>query len=448
MTREIQYANPEIKRTKTIDLRSGDPEAKRSEILQYFHNTFDIDEALLEVLASEEAFYQRADPLRHPLIFYFGHTAVFYINKLYLAKLIDKRLDPKYESMFAVGVDEISWDDLDENHYDWPTVSEVQAYRSKVRDTVDQLIRTLPLEMPIHWDHPWWVIMMGIEHARIHLETSSVLIRQLPLKYVREHPLWIPHTESAPAPENSLIPVEGALVQQGKARDHRLYGWDNEYGTFEKQVQPFTASKYLVSNDEYRSFVEDPAGYTDQRWWTTEGWNWRCYLDAKMPRFWRKNGEAYALRLVDREVPMPWNWPVEVNYLEAKAFCNWKAHKDHAPVRLPMESEWVHLRNQYLSEDQPDWKVAPGNINLEHHASSCPVDAFAFGPFFDIIGNVWQWTETPITGFEGFVVHPFYDDFSTPTFDSQHNLIKGGSWISTGNEATRDSRYAFRRHFY
>ena len=72
----------------------------------------------------------------------------------------------------------------------------------------------------------------------------------------------------------------------------------------------------------------------------------------------------------------------------------------------------------------------------------------ASGEFFDIVGNVWQWTETPITGFDGFQVHPYYDDFSTPTFDTQHNLIKGGSWISTGNEATRDSRYAFRRHFF
>jgi len=40
------------------------------------------------------------------------------------------------------------------------------------------------------------------------------------------------------------------------------------------------------------------------------------------------------------------------------------------------------------------------------------------------------------------------DDFSLPTFDERHNLIKGGSWISTGNEATRHARYAFRRHFY
>jgi putative 4-mercaptohistidine N1-methyltranferase len=92
--------------------------------------------------------------------------------------------------------------------------------------------------------------------------------------------------------------------------------------------------------------------------------------------------------------------------------------------------------------------VAPGNINLEHWASSCPVNRFQFGEFYDIIGNVWQWTETPITGFEGFAVHPYYDDFSTPTFDTRHNLIKGGSWISTGNAATRDSRYAFRRHFF
>ena len=52
------------------------------------------------------------------------------------------------------------------------------------------------------------------------------------------------------------------------------------------------------------------------------------------------------------------------------------------------------------------------------------------------------------TGFSGFHVHPMYDDFTTPTFDGKHNLIKGGSWISTGNEATLHARYAFRRHFY
>ncbi len=447
--RDIKYKDASIKQTRTIDLTQGDPEAKRQEILQYFHNTFDIDEAILELLRYEEAFYKRADPLRHPLIFYFGHTAVFFANKLYLAKIIDKRVNPDYESTFAVGVDEMSWDDLNEAHYDWPAVQEVQAYRKQVREMVDHLIRTMPLRMPIDWNSPWWVIMMGIEHARIHLETSSVLIRQLPLDLVRtDHPLWQPCTDQGEAPQNEVIQVEGGEVQLGKAHNHRLYGWDNEYGVYQAEVKPFAASKYLVSNAEFKAFVEDPSGYMKEDWWTSEGWKWRSYLDATMPRFWRKTGSGYKLRLVDREVPMPWNWPVEVNYLEAKAFCNWKAKQIGQPVRLPTEAEWVHFRDQVISADQPDWDKAPGNVNLEYHASSCPVDVFANGPFYDVIGNVWQWTETPITGFEGFRVHPYYDDFSTPTFDSQHNLIKGGSWISTGNEATRDSRYAFRRHFY
>jgi putative 4-mercaptohistidine N1-methyltranferase len=50
--------------------------------------------------------------------------------------------------------------------------------------------------------------------------------------------------------------------------------------------------------------------------------------------------------------------------------------------------------------------------------------------------------------FKGFEVHPLYDDFSVPTFDGRHNLIKGGSWISTGNETLASARYAFRRHFF
>jgi putative 4-mercaptohistidine N1-methyltranferase len=147
-------------------------------------------------------------------------------------------------------------------------------------------------------------------------------------------------------------------------------------------------------------------------------------------------------------IDLPWNWPVEVNQLEAKAFCNWKAADTGLAIRLPSEDEWNRLRDSCDIPDQPWWERAPGNINLERWSSSCPVDFFPFGDFYDVIGNVWQWTETPIYPFHGFRIHPWYDDFSTPTFDTRHNMIKGGSWISTGNEATRDSRYAFRRHFF
>lgn len=436
-----------LRRTRTIVLNAGDPEKKRAEIRQYFQDTFDIDEALLEVLKYDETFYMRADPLRHPLIFYFGHTAVFFINKLILAQLIDQRINPEFESLFAVGVDEMSWDDLNEAHYDWPTVVAVQAYRDKVRATVDELIQSLPLTLPINWESPWWVILMGIEHARIHLETSSVLIRQLPMDQVRKHPLWEICNDIGEPPANQLVPVTAGVVRLGKSRDHALYGWDNEYGASVEQIETFRASQMLVSNCEFLAFVED-GGYRTEKWWTDEGWRWRHYEQAAFPRFWRRDNNDYRLRCMVDEIDMPWDWPVEVNYLEAKAFCNWCSAVTGQSLRLPTEAEWYRLRDSVVDTDQPYWDQAPGNINLEYHASSCPVTTHRFDDFYDVIGNVWQWTETPIRGWQGFVIHPYYDDFSTPTFDTKHNLIKGGSWISTGTEATRDSRYAFRRHFY
>jgi len=428
-------------------LDAGSAEAKREEIRGYFHTTWDIYEKLFDVMSSGESYLVRPDPLRHPVIFYLGHTACFFVNKLVLAKLIPERVNPRFESIFAIGVDEMSWDDLDEKNYDWPEMAAVWEYRRQVREMVDELISTMPLSVPIGWNDPFWVIMMGIEHERIHLETSAVLIRQLPLEYVESTPDWPICERSGDAPANELLPVPGGTVVLGKDRSHGLYGWDNEYGRRESDIPPFRASKYLVSNDEFRKFVDD-GGYATEQWWTTEGWSWRQYVEAAMPRFWRREGEQWRLRCLTAEIPMPWNWPVEINQLEAKAFCNWQAHRTGRPVRLPTEDEWYRLLDISGVGDMPHWDTTPGHLNLDGPASSVPVTENMTAGFGDVVGNVWQHTETPISGFPGFEVHPFYDDFSTPTFDTRHNLIKGGSWISTGNEATRDSRYAFRRHFY
>jgi 5-histidylcysteine sulfoxide synthase/putative 4-mercaptohistidine N1-methyltranferase len=436
-----------IRNTRTPLLNEGTAEEKRLQLREYFHATYDIDEGLFKPFTSNDAFYIRAEALRHPLIFYLGHTAVFYINKLIAANILSKRINPKFESLFAVGVDEMSWDDLNDLHYDWPTVEEVMEYRNKVRETVDRILKTFPLSMPITWDSQAWAFPMGMEHARIHLETSSVIIRQLPIKYLSPHPLWERCLTAGDAPDNSLVPIPPGTVSLGKTKDHPLYGWDNEYGTLTANIEEFHAGKYLVSNREFLGFVED-RGYENKDWWTEEGWGWKAYRKPEHPLFWLKENASYRFRTLLEIIDMPWDWPAEVNYHEAKAFCNWKSAQTSKKLRLPTEEEWFRIRDISEIPDQPYWDKAPGNINLEHYASSCPVGEFRFGDLYDVIGNVWQWTETPINGFSGFEVHPYYDDFSTPTFDERHNLIKGGSWISTGNEATRDSRYAFRRHFF
>lgn len=434
--------------SKTPLLNQGTDEEKRAEVLKYFHDTFSLYESIFECLNGDDAFYIQPNPLRHPLIFYYGHTSVFFINKLNVARLVDARVDAQIESMLAIGVDEMSWDDLNEKHYDWPTVAEVKAYRDKTRAIVDRFIRTCDINMPITWDSPLWVVVMGIEHERIHLETTSVLIREMPLKWIKPHPLWGRIcTQSGKAPKNELLPVEGGHVTLGKQKDNALYGWDNEYGHYETTVAPFKASRYLVSNGEFLEFVQ-AGGYQKKEYWNKEGWRWVQFRRAEHPVFWVKDGNSYRYRAMLEEIPMPWGWPVDVNYLEAKAFCQWKSEQTGTSIRLPSEAEWYQLR-RLVDTDQPYWDKAPGNINLEYEMSACPVTRHGFkGGFFDIIGNAWQWTETLFEGFDGFEVHPVYDDFSTPTFDGKHNVFKGGCWISTGNYAIKDSRYAFRRHFF
>lgn len=432
---------------RTPLLSGTDVEAKRAEILTYFHATFDRYESLFEVLANEEAYTTKAISLRHPLIFYFGHTATFFINKFILAGLIEERIDPRLESMFAVGVDEMSWDDLDDARYDWPSVDEVANYRLQVRAVVDQVIRETALTLPIGWNDPFWAVLMGIEHERIHLETSSVLIRQHALKYVNTHAAWRPAPHHGTAPDNTLAAIPAGTVRLGRDADEPIYGWDNEYGRHEAEIPAFKAARYLVSNGEFRAFV-DAGAYADDSLWDEEGLGWKRFARAEHPTFWVPDGSNWKLRLMTEEVPMPWDWPVETNCLEARAFCRWKAREIGQPVRLPTEDEWNRIYDHAGLADVPCDAPAHANLHLDYAASSCPVTTHAHGDLFDVVGNVWQWCETAIYPFDGFKVHPIYDDFTTPTFDDRHNIIKGGSWISTGNESRHASRYAFRRHFF
>jgi len=433
--------------TRTPRLNQGTVEDMRARIRAHFLSTYDRYEALFDCLRTDAAYFQKAISLRHPLIFYLGHTATFFVNKLLLTRLFTERINERFESMFAVGVDEMSWDDLDEQNYDWPTVEEVMAYRDQVRERILHVIEHAPLTLPIDWNNPWWAILMGIEHERIHLETSSVLIRQQKLDWVTPDPRWKPWEETGEAPENTLIPVSAGQVNLGKSWDDPIYGWDNEYGEHHAEVDAFHAAKYLTSNQEYLEFVED-GGYQEARYWSDEGWRWKTYAQRSYPEFWRRNDETWQLRLMTEVVPMPWDWPVETNFHEAEAFCRWKAEKTGKNIRLPTEDEWYRLYAVSGPHDVRPMSPWHANLHLDHGASSCPVNQFAHGEFYDVIGNVWQWTQTPTYPFDGFKVHPIYDDFTVPTFDDQHSLMKGGSWISAGNEAEVSSRYAFRRHFF
>mgnify|MGYP000866545798 CR=1 FL=1 len=129
---------------------------------------------------------------------------------------------------------------------------------------------------------------------------------------------------------------------------------------------------------------------------------------------------------------MPWDWPAVVNHLEAQAFCQWKGKLIGKDIRLPTEAEYEALLSTLL----PDGKA---NIRLEAYASETPVDSHMNSSvgFYDVIGNVWQHLSTIFYPYKGFKFHPYYEDFSSPTFDGKHNLMRGGSWINEGGFAEK-----------
>ena len=461
-----------------LNLSSG-----REAVLQYFENTWALTEQLFSSLASDEAYYVRPyHKTRHPLVFYYAHPVCFYVNKMLVSGLIDKPVNQEFELLFETGVDEMNWDDLHDGEQDiWPELDAVREYRAEVYALVKEVIQTHPsLDKPITMASPAWSLAMGFEHERIHLETSSVLIRELPLEYVKQPDTW-PQWLTAPAeqnfdpregvdyPSNELLEVESTRVSLGKPNAWPSFGWDNEYGQDQREVNSFKASKFLISNGEYFRFVK-AGGYEQRRYWSESGWGWRQFRNVKWPTFWVQDGPAgshrYKLRTTFSEIPMQWSWPAVVNYYEAKAYCAWLTEQDEGklPYRLLQESEHLAIRDPALgaaiefepgSNEQieldsvmnPDEQAANHNLR---YGSEGAVNALASNElgFHDTFGNVWQWCEDPFHPLPEFKIHPYYTDFSTPCFDGEHQMILGGSFISTGDEASIWSRFHFRPHFF
>jgi 5-histidylcysteine sulfoxide synthase/putative 4-mercaptohistidine N1-methyltranferase len=468
-----------------LDIRAG-----RAALLAYFENTWRLTETLFSALVSEEAYYVRPyHKTRHPFIFYYAHPVTFYVNKLLIAGLIKQPLNPHFENLFETGVDEMSWDDLHEGEQDiWPAVAEVKAYRDQVYALVREVILSHPeFDKPVTMDSPGWALVMCFEHERIHLETSSVLMRELPVKYVQQPQQWpalplIPSQSSDrfarpqagidfPA-ENPMIEVQGTTVTAGKPASWPTFGWDNEYGRDRRQVAAFKASRQLISNGEFYEFVSSGA-YLEEKYWSVQGWQWRRFRNTRWPTFWVQDGPVglhqYKLRTTFSVQPMQWDWPVVANFYEAKAYCAWRSAREgvKTPYRLLQEKEHLAMRDP-SQQSLIDWRagddsaltVDPVMTRMDQHGirinhnlqlgSEGPVTRFALSSqgFSDVFGNVWQWCEDAFHPLPGFAIHPYYVDFSTPCYDGQHQMILGGSFISTGDEASVFARFHFRPHFF
>ena len=88
-------------------------------------------------------------------------------------------------------------------------------------------------------------------------------------------------------------------------------------------------------DDGMRRRAELQPPTTERRFWSDDGWGWRTFRNAKWPTFWTSVGPAgkhdYRLRTNFEVQPMPWSWPAEVNFHEARPPLTLTNHTDPDP---------------------------------------------------------------------------------------------------------------------
>ncbi len=225
---------------------------------------------------------------------------------------------------------------------------------------------------------------------------------------------------------------------------------DNEEWGHGFEVAPFRIARAAVTNAEFMAFVDDD-GYRREALWSPQGWGWRQYADADGPAYWQRDGEWKA-RVFDRTEPLaPDAAMVNVNWFEADAWCRW------AGRRLPTEAEWEvaasrapepgadTLRGPKRRYPWGDAAPAPARANLDG-AGGGPVDvgALADGDSAygcrQMIGNVWQWTNSIFVHYPGFMPGP-YAEYSKPWFETGRAVLRGGSWATRGRQVWNTWRY-------
>jgi 5-histidylcysteine sulfoxide synthase len=304
---------------------------------------------------------------------------------------------------------------------------------------------------------------MCLEHERIHIETSSVLMRELPIHLVSppdswpdlltSHNKWVKPEQATNFPTPEMVHIPAGKAVMGKPTQTPTYGWDNEFGTKTIHVNQFNVSSTNITNGQFYDFVVD-GGYRDPTLWSEDGWGWCCFRNIRKPTFWIEDGpkglNQFKLRTVFSEEAMQWDWPVIVNYHEAKAFCAWQTRNQATsqPFRVLTEAEHWRLRDSATDDGimRQDFDANTNMVNgSERSVTARPPNSKGL---YDVFGNAWDWCEDHQAPFDGFELHHLYDDFTLPCFDGEHNLIMGGSFASTGDQSSIYARYQFRPHFF
>ncbi|WP_313934871.1 SUMF1/EgtB/PvdO family nonheme iron enzyme [Nostoc sp. FACHB-280] len=243
--------------------------------------------------------------------------------------------------------------------------------------------------------------------------------------------------EQTSVTQHSALSTQMVMIPAGEFEmgNNSLDALDNESLCHRVYLDTYWIDPYPVTCGQYREFMA-AGGYENSAWWSDAGWQWLQTEQEKQPLYWQS----------DRSYD---DHPVcGVSWYEAEAYSRFVGK------RLPTEAEWekaaswdaqAQRRRTYpWGEEMPSQKYCNCDrlIGQTTPVNHYPEGQSSYG-LLDTLGNVWEWTASWFTPYQGFQSYP-YVGYSQVYFDYQHRVLKGGSW------ATRPwvARCSFRNWYY
>jgi hypothetical protein len=193
-------------------------------------------------------------------------------------------------------------------------------------------------------------------------------------------------------------------------------------------VDAFRMSKYVVTNAQFRAFIESDDGYNNSKWWDFSPYAVK----------WHKNNKPINPKALWGDYPRS-----RVSWYEAMAFCQWASYKTGLRITLPTEQQWQRVAQGDNKSAYP-WgnRFAKARCNSKEGRlrATCPVTRYSEGNsdhgVSGMAGNIWEWCNS---------VH--YDEYGkakkkSATARDIGRAVRGGSFISV------QQRLKNNYHFY